>query len=254
MLMLHGKIPNLPLIPILATLLTHLSHTRYRCIHCKATEAIILENAILLQNDPHFQIYRIDGSKNEITLDLSSDYFSQVGGLRDTEDGNSKRLQLSGFPTIYFFPRQGTNENRRRKPVEFLGERATETLFRFIRDERLALATSPEAKVDSVDEDIHYAQDIYRNTDESEQFENDHDDHNREQEQVEEVVSNDDAEVIHDQFVEVSPEEGHGTSSEAEPVEAYQPEETEIEDLHDFLVQHQIASSESEENSAKEEL
>jgi thiol-disulfide isomerase/thioredoxin len=93
------------------------------CIHCKATETLILELGFLFQKDNHFQIYRIDGSKNEISLD----YWNE-----ETNELQHIPLRIDGFPTLIYFSRFNKTN-----PIEFLKERSAEMLVEFIKNQRI---------------------------------------------------------------------------------------------------------------------
>lgn len=102
-----------------------------RCIHCKATEPFITELALLYKNDENFQIYRIDGSKNEISLQY------RPTSLRENEDERTGAIEIpmkiTGFPSFYLFSRYNKTN-----PVEYLGDRNIELFHEFIQQKRLS--------------------------------------------------------------------------------------------------------------------
>jgi thioredoxin-related protein len=93
------------------------------CIHCKATETLILELGFLFQKDSHFQIYRIDGSKNEISLD----YWN-----KEIKESKHIPLRIDGFPTLIYFSRFNKTI-----PIEFLQERSVDMIHEFIKNQRI---------------------------------------------------------------------------------------------------------------------
>jgi hypothetical protein len=114
--MLHGK-------SFLLLCDSHYEFRYLRCIHCKAIEPLIMDLADRLKEDPYFQIYRIDGSKNEI---------------------NYPGFKVYGFPTIYLLPPvlpgPGIGEQEaalQRKPVLFDEDRTIDALLEFVKSNRV---------------------------------------------------------------------------------------------------------------------
>jgi protein disulfide-isomerase-like protein len=76
------------------------------CGHCKSIEPIVAHTAKFYAADASFKLYKIDGSKNEVS---------------------HPKVRVRGFPTIYLFPRHD-----KANPVEFDGERTIEALLDFV--------------------------------------------------------------------------------------------------------------------------
>lgn len=107
----------------------------HRCIHCKAIEAIIAEVATQLSDDASFQVYRIDGAKNEVA---------------------HRGVKVFAFPTIYFFPAyryrsdpEATDSSEgeyslgdEKLPVLYDGDRSVESLLEFIATHRHTAAAA----------------------------------------------------------------------------------------------------------------
>lgn len=77
-----------------------------RCAHCKSFEPIILELGKVYANDPLIKLYRIDGSKNEVSIN---------------------KVRIRGYPTFYLFP-----SNKKEEPIEYEGDRTIEGITLFL--------------------------------------------------------------------------------------------------------------------------
>jgi hypothetical protein len=86
-------------------------------------ESLIIELANLYGNDHSFQIYRIDGSKNEIPILYHQN--------QNNNNNKSIPLRIDGFPTFYLFSRENKHQ-----PVEYLKDRNIESLHQFIEQKR----------------------------------------------------------------------------------------------------------------------
>jgi hypothetical protein len=98
-------------------------------------ESLVIELANLYVNDHSFQIYRIDGSKNEIPILYHQNHnlAGEDHNMNNNKNNNNKTipLRIDGFPTFYLFSRENKHQ-----PVEYLKDRNIETLHQFIEQKR----------------------------------------------------------------------------------------------------------------------
>lgn len=87
------------------------------CGHCKALAPKWEELANIFKNDDSVIIAKIDGTENDTPV------------------------EIQGFPTIYFYP--GNNKS---KPVQYSGERSTEALAKYVRENASTLKDKKEDK------------------------------------------------------------------------------------------------------------
>lgn len=108
----------------------------YRCIHCKAVEALVSDLAVHFFGTPLDEIaaaqardqtklrfYRMDASENEVSV-------------------HQTQVRLHALPALYFFPAFHKHE-----PVVFDGDRSLASLVEFVDQHRSGSDDVVEAKV-----------------------------------------------------------------------------------------------------------
>ena len=251
------------------------------CLHCKAAESLMLELALQAvdqqQNQannaepnsiPPLQIYRIDGSKNEISLEFQflQSLSQNINSSPATSTiSHSIPLRIDGFPTFYYF-----SKFNKFQPVEYMKDRSIELLQDFLQQKREYFRNHPfqpptpqEASVPSIEVENDHPQrdgaqevstdDVAQQeiTEEPEQEQHDHQEQQSEQNELQ-----DDQESFNSALSTQSQEHRyHSRDQQDEPHDEEQPEPEQPDDSDDSAARTQEEEGEGLHDSPpREEL